>query len=108
MARPGELAWCVHDVMPSMQLSMAHASDTSRSCPLQPIFLQSFETKNLASIRNDTDLPLVQLYSDVNVRLHVAILNLSVAFWCLAWDRKCPDRPECSMTVQSYGAGAHS
>ena len=34
---------------------------------LQPVFIQSFETKNLQQIRPLTNLPLVQLLSGVNV-----------------------------------------
>jgi glycerophosphoryl diester phosphodiesterase len=35
---------------------------------MQPIFLQSFEQNNLKQLRPLTDLPIVQLLDDINVR----------------------------------------
>jgi glycerophosphoryl diester phosphodiesterase len=36
-------------------------------CDLQPVFIQSFETRNLQQIRPLTNLPIVQLLSGATV-----------------------------------------
>jgi hypothetical protein len=66
------MAW--PDVALSCQVSMLGAAPPVQLTvvalsPMQPIFLQSFETFNLKYLRPLTDLPLVQLTMGVNVSL---------------------------------------